>query len=168
MAAIQLEYAAFSRDIEGPDGTHLLATCRELGVSIIAYSPLGRGQLTANFVSEPTATDMRAQIFPRFAGEAREKNVQLVREFKALADKKGCSTAQLAIAWLLKQGDDIIPIPGTKKIKYLEENWAALKVELTDEEEKQIREFVEKSEVAGGLIPPGMEEYRFASTAAEA
>jgi aryl-alcohol dehydrogenase-like predicted oxidoreductase len=86
--------------------------------------------------------------------ENRAANMNLVNQFKALADKKGCTTAQLSLAWLLKQGDDIIPIPGTKTVKYLEENWGALKVHLTDDEELEIRKFVESAEVAGGPAPP--------------
>jgi aryl-alcohol dehydrogenase-like predicted oxidoreductase len=87
--------------------------------------------------------------FPRFSGENFDANVKLANQFKALADKKGCTSAQLAIAWLLRQGTDIIPIPGTKRIKYLEENWGSLKVQLTDAEEAEVRKLVEGSKVAG-------------------
>lgn len=92
---------------------------------------------------------MRGKVFPRFSEENLEANVKLVNQFKALADKKGCTTSQLAIAWILKQGDDIIPIPGTKKITYLEENWGSLDVHLTDGEQAEIRAFVENAELAG-------------------
>ncbi|KAF7557957.1 hypothetical protein G7Z17_g340 [Cylindrodendrum hubeiense] len=160
VAAIQVEYSAFVRDIEGPSGTDLLATCRELGISIVTYSPLGRGLLTSVFTSKEAmgdTTDMRSSFFPRFQGENRKKNVLLVQKFTALAENKKCTTAQLAIAWLLKQGDDIIPIPGTKKVKYLEENWGSVNVDLTDADEAEIRRFVESAEVAGGVLPEGLE-----------
>lgn len=145
----------------------MLATCRELGVAVVAYSPLGRGMLTTTFTAVQSATepgDLRTAVFPRFQGENRDKNVDLVRNFAALATKKGCSLPQLAIAWLLAQGDDIFPIPGTKKIKYLEENWGALDVQLTPEETADIRHFVENAEVAGGIVPEGMEESLFPTT----
>ncbi|KAL6413321.1 putative aldo-keto reductase protein [Ilyonectria robusta] len=170
VAAVQIEYSAFARDIESPHGTDLLATCRELGVSIIGYAPLGRGLLTSTFTNTDAAsagTDMRSSFFPRFQGENRDKNIQLVQQLTALAEKKNCSTSQLAIAWLLKQGDDVIPIPGTKKVKYLEENWGSLDVDLTDAEEAEIRRFVESAEVAGGVVPEGMEAHQYGTTAEE-
>ncbi|KAJ4196218.1 hypothetical protein NW759_016404 [Fusarium solani] len=92
---------------------------------------------------------------PRFNDENFNRNVRLVNQFKELADKKGCTPSQLAIAWLLKQGDDIVPIPGTKKTKYLKENWASHQVRLTDDEEGEIRKFVEAAEVAGHRGAPG-------------
>jgi aryl-alcohol dehydrogenase-like predicted oxidoreductase len=98
----------------------------------------------------------------------RDKNVKLVSQFKALAEKRGCTTSQLAIAWLLKQGDDVIPIPGTKKLKYLEENWGSLDVHLTDEDEAEIRHFVETAEIAGHYMPPKFESYTFTDTKEEA
>ncbi|KAI1406983.1 putative aldo/keto reductase [Hypoxylon sp. FL1857] len=167
--AVQSEYSPFELAIEGPEGTNLLATARELGVAIVAYSPLGRGMLTGAFnKSESFANegDWRA-AFPRFSGENFAANVKLVNQFKSLADKKGCTPAQLAIAWLLKQGDDIIPIPGTKKIKYLEENWGALNVHLTDAESAEIRRFVETAKVAGARGPDGTEKTFFADTVEE-
>lgn len=148
----------------------MLATCRELGIALIAYSPLGRGLLTTTFAQNELtsdAKDLRPAVMPRFMEGNREKNVKLVNQFKALADKKGCSTSQLSIAWLLKQGDDIIPIPGTKKTKYLEDNWGALKVHLTDEEELEIRNFVEIAEIAGGSIPPAFEDRKAGDTREE-
>ena len=157
-------------DVEGPAGTDILATCRKLGVTLIAYAPLGRGLLTSTFArKEPVgdAKDMRQAVFPRFMEANLDKNVKLVNQFKTLADKKGCSTSQLSIAWLLKQGDDIIPIPGTKKIKYLEDNWGALDVHLTDEEEAEIRNFVETAEIAGGRIPPMFEDRKATDTKEE-
>lgn len=151
-----MEYSPFVLDIEGPTGTDILATCRELGIAIVCYSPLGRGLLTSTFSNgEPLSdeTDMRQAVFPRLMEKNREANIKLVNEFKAFANKKGCTTSQLSIAWLLKQGDDIVPIPGTKKMKYLEENWGALDVHLTDDEEAEIRKFVESAELVGGRVP---------------
>ena len=139
-------------DIEQESGTNLLQTCRELGVALVCYSPLGRGLLTGEFTTRESVTganDLRATHFPRFSEENLPANVKLVSQFKHLADKKGCTSSQLAIAWILKQGDDLIPIPGTKKMKYLEDNWGALNIHLTDEEEAEIRQFVESAEVSG-------------------
>lgn len=169
--AVQVDYSVFKLAIEGPVGTDLLATCRELGVAVVAVTPLGRGMVTATFVNGEAvgdAKDMRTSVMPRFMEGNRDKNVEVVRRFGALADKKGCTTSQLALAWLLKQGDDIIPIPGTKRLKYLEENWAVLDVHLTDEEEAEIRRFVETAEVAGNTLPPRFENYDFVNTREEA
>jgi aryl-alcohol dehydrogenase-like predicted oxidoreductase len=157
VAAVQLEYSPFMLDIEGPTGTDILATCRELGIAVVAYAPLGRGLLTATFSNNEPVTDkkdLRQAFFPCLMEENRDANVKLVNQFKALADKKGCTTSQLSIAWLLKQGEDIIPIPGTKKIKYLEENWGARDINLTQDEEEEIKKFVESAEIAGGRNPP--------------
>lgn len=161
IAALQMEYSPFVLDIERDEGTHILETCRELGIAVVCYSPLGRGLLTTTFKdgafgSDPT--DVRAKFFPRLAEENRAANVKLVNEFTALGEKKGCSTSQLALAWLLKQGPDIVPIPGTKKIKYLEENWGALDVVLSDEDEREIRKFVERAEIVGHRLPERFKE----------
>lgn len=156
VAAIQMEYSPFVLDVEGPESTNLLATCRELGVSIICYSPLGRGLLTTTFSNNDLAKDsqdFREMAFPRFQAHNREANVKLVKQFRAIAEKKGCTTSQLALAWLLKQGPDILPIPGTKRIKYLEENLGALEVDLSDVEEREIRDFVQKAQVQGHRNP---------------
>lgn len=158
VAAVQLEYSPFVLEVERPEGTHLLDTCRELGVSLVCYSPLGRGMLTSNFVANVDVvdkTDPRQVALPRFQDANRTANAKLVTQFGELAKKKGCSMPQLALAWLLKQGDHVIPNPGTTKIKYLEDNWGALDLQLTDEEEKEIRKFVETAEVAGDRKPPG-------------
>lgn len=157
-------------DIERASGTNLLETCRELGVAVVCYSPLGRGLLTGAFTTKESisgANDLRATHFPRFSEENLEANVKLVSQFKAFADKKGCTTSQLAIAWLLKQGDDIIPIPGTKKIKYLEENWGSLDIHLTDDEEAEIRKFVENVEMSGYRSMPAGMSFAFADTKEE-
>lgn len=132
----------------------LLATCRELGVAVIAYSPLGRGFLTGAFKSTDDIPDgdWRKSV-PRFQGENFDKNLVLVNQIKSLADKKGCTPGQLVLAWLMAQGEDIIPIPGTKKLKYLEENLGALKVKLTEEEIREIRKDVEAVEISGMRYP---------------
>ncbi|KAJ4228666.1 hypothetical protein NW760_007971 [Fusarium oxysporum] len=133
---------------EGEKGTHILDTCRELDLAIVAAMPLGRGLLTANFI-DGTASGQQDS------------------DFKGLADKKGIITAQLAIAWLLKQGDDIIPIPGTKRIQYFEENWAALDIVLSGEEEAEIRKFVEKADIASVPLPPALDGWLFRDTKEE-
>jgi aryl-alcohol dehydrogenase-like predicted oxidoreductase len=129
--------------------------------------PLGRGLLTSTFAAGEVLgdeKDMRVKVMPRFLAENREQNMKLVNQFKKLAEKKGCTTPQLAIAWVLKQGSDIIPIPGTKRLKYLEENWASLDVELTDEDEKEVRHFLEAADISGGALPAAFEEYTFRDT----
>ncbi|CAG9954630.1 unnamed protein product [Clonostachys rosea f. rosea IK726] len=148
--AIQVEYSAFVLDIENTGG--ILETARELGVTVVAYSPLGRGILTGNLSQDAISSegDFRP-MFPMYAEENLQKNRVLLDQLGALAGKKGCTTAQLAIAWLLKQGDDIVPIPGTKRIKYLEENFGALRVQLSDTEESEIRKIIKN--VAGGRAP---------------
>lgn len=151
--AVQIEYSPFELEIEGDAGTNLMATCRELGVAVVAYSPLGRGMLTGSLESRQSISgdgDYRS-LFPRFSDENLETNVKVVNQLKAMAEKKGCSAAQLALAWVLKQGEDVIPIPGTKKVKYLEENFDAIKVQLTDAEGKEIRNIV--AGVAGEQTP---------------
>jgi aryl-alcohol dehydrogenase-like predicted oxidoreductase len=118
----------------------------------VCYSPLGRGLFTGAFTSRESVSgegDYRGAMFSRFSEENIEANVKIVAQFKAFADKKGCTSSQLALAWLSKQSDDIIPIPGTKKIKYLEENWNSLNVHLTDAEEAEIRKFAEGAEIQG-------------------
>ncbi|EUC26963.1 hypothetical protein COCCADRAFT_10294 [Bipolaris zeicola 26-R-13] len=154
--AVQVEYNPFQLDIENETGTNLLSTCRELGITVFAYAPLGRGFLTGQIKStDDFAPDDFRRVVPRFSPENFAKNLVLVDRFKALADKKGCTPGQLALAWLSAQGEDIIPIPGTKKIQYMEENVGALKVHLSKEEVQEIRDEVEKAEVAGHRNPPG-------------
>src|SRR5437588_6945251 len=128
VSALQTEYSLWSRDPE----EEILATCRELGIGFVAYSPLGRGFLTGRFqrFEDLPAEDYRRNT-PRFQGENFQKNLDLVRRVEEIAKEKGCTASQLALAWVLAQGDDIVPIPGTKRRKYLEENVAALEVKLT-------------------------------------
>ncbi|KAL2811486.1 NADP-dependent oxidoreductase domain-containing protein [Aspergillus granulosus] len=170
VVAIQTEYSVVSRDVEGTAGTNLLATCRELDIAVVCATPLGRGLLTSTFSQGDEVgdeKDMRVKVMPRFLPANREQNVRAVSTFRELADKKGCSVSQLALAWLLKQGDDIIPIPGTKKLEYLEQNWRALSIELTDEEEAEIRRFGDTVELAGGGVPDQFKSHIFRNTKEE-
>ncbi|KAH8681806.1 putative aldo-keto reductase [Xylariales sp. PMI_506] len=167
VAAVQIEYSPFAREIEGPIGTHLMATCRELGVAIVAYSPLGRGILTSSFNNSNAAEDPRAALFPRFQGENRDKNAQVINQFGVLAKRKGCTIAQFALSWLLKQGNDVFPIAGTKKVRYLQENWGALDVHLTDEEEADARAFLESTGLDGGLLPEWLSDRLWPTTVEE-
>ncbi|WP_122407121.1 aldo/keto reductase [Pseudomonas viridiflava] len=136
LAALQSEYSLWSRDPEQDD---VLATCRRLGIAFVAYSPLGRGFLTGELrTPEDFASDDYRRFSPRFQGENFNRNLQLVEKVKAVAAAKGISASQLALAWVLAQGDDIIPIPGTKQRKYLESNVAAASVELSKDELAQL------------------------------
>lgn len=152
ISAYQIEYSPFSMDIEKEE-VGLLKTCRELGIATIAYSPLGRGMLTGQYksIDDFDENDFRRSI-PRFSAENFDKNIQLVNTLKAMADKKGCTPGQLTLAWMMAQGDDIFPIPGTKKIPYLEENVGACKVSLTVTENAQIRQAIENAEVHGTRV----------------
>jgi len=162
--AVQIEYSPFAIDIENPS-VNLLKTCRELGVATVAYSPLGRGFLTGAYRSPTDFEEGDFRTFaPRFSAENFPKNLKLVDSISALAKKKNCTPGQLTLAWLLAQGDDIIPIPGTKKIKYLEENLGALDVKLSASEEKEIRAEVEKTEVHGSRYPEAFMASLFADT----
>jgi aryl-alcohol dehydrogenase-like predicted oxidoreductase len=131
IAAVQTEYSLWTRDLEA----EVLPTLRELGIGLVAYSPLGRGMLSGRFASADDfdADDWRLTQ-PRFQGENLERNLALARKVRELADAKGVQPAQLALAWVLSRGDDVVPIPGTKRRAYLEQNVAALDVELTDED----------------------------------
>lgn len=152
VAAVQVEYSAFVTDIEKESGTHLLETCRELGIAVICFGPIGRGLLTGTVTgteSMAESGDIRTQWVPRFQKENLEKNLKVVNKLKAFADRKGCTPSQMAISWILKQGEDLIPIPGTKRIEYLEANWASLNVELNDTEEMEILTIINESELAG-------------------
>jgi aryl-alcohol dehydrogenase-like predicted oxidoreductase len=147
ISALQTEYSLFSRDVEG----EILPTCRELGIGFVPYSPLGRGFLTGAWkrFEDLPENDTRSARFPRFARENFEKNLQLVEKVKQIADEKGVTPGQLALAWLLHRGEDIVPIPGTKRRERLEENAAAANVELSDEELRRIEEAAPAGAVAG-------------------
>jgi aryl-alcohol dehydrogenase-like predicted oxidoreductase len=136
ITAVQTEYSLWSRDVEA----EILPTCRELGIGFVAYSPLGRGFLSGRFTnpeSELEEGDFR-RSGPRFTGENLEANRQIAQKVAEIAEEKGITPAQLALAWVLAQGDDIVPIPGTKRRKYLEENAAAAEVELTGDDLQRI------------------------------
>jgi len=164
ISAIQLEYSPFALDIESPE-INLLSTCRELGIAIVAYSPLGRGFLTGQLKSPDDFEDGDFRKHsPRYSKENFPKNLHLVKVLEEHAGRKGCTVGQLTLAWLLEQGDDIIPIPGTKKIKYLEENMKALDVKLTAVEVKEIRTEISKVEVTGNRYPAFFQQYSFADT----
>ena len=147
ISALQSEYSLFSRDIEDS----VLPTVRELGIGFVAYSPLGRGFLSGRFRSPDDLPegDVRGQRFPRFAQENFDKNLELVDRVKEIAAEKAATPGQLAIAWLLHQGADIVPIPGTKRIEYLEENAAAASLELGDGDLAHIEEAMPKGSVFG-------------------
>jgi aryl-alcohol dehydrogenase-like predicted oxidoreductase len=146
IAALQTEYSLWSRDPED----ELLATCHELGIGFVAYSPLGRGFLTGQYKSfEDFAPDDYRRLSPRFQGENFNKNLELVKQIEAIAAEKDCTPAQLALAWVLAQPYDIVPIPGTKRRKYLEENIAALEVSLTPDDLARINEVAPKGIAAG-------------------
>src|SRR3954468_24130843 len=135
IAAVQTELSLWSRDAEA----EVLPTVRELGIGYVAYSPLGRGFLTGQFKSpDDFAGDDFRKNHPRFTGENFQKNIELVREVEKLAEEKGCTPSQLALAWVLARGKDIVPIPGTKRLRYLEENLGAVNVTFTAEELRQI------------------------------
>lgn len=142
VTALQTEYSLWSRDVE----SEILPTCRELGIGFVAYSPIGRGFLAAKIRSESDlAADDRRRIFPRFQGENLDRNVKFVGELEKIAAEKDCNPAQLSLAWLLAQGKDIVPIPGTKRRTYLEENAASVNIRLSDEDLRRI----------GAVAPPG-------------
>jgi len=144
IAAVQSEYSLWTRDPEA----EVLPTCRELGIGFVPYSPLGRGFLAGRFASpdELDENDFR-RSGPRFTGENLDANLRLAAKVKEIAAEKGITPAQLAIAWVLARGDDLVPIPGTKRRTYLEQNAAAVDVELTDDDLARID--AELPEVAG-------------------
>lgn len=148
IAALQTEYSLWTRDVED----EILPTTRELGITFVAYSPLGRGFLTGQFrsVDDLAANDYRRNS-PRFQGENFDANLALADRIKDLAEKRGCTPAQLALAWLLSQGEDIVPIPGTRKRSRLDENAAAVNIELSETERRAIA--AEMPAVAGTRYP---------------
>ena len=150
IAALQTEYSLWTRDPED----EVLATCRELGVGFVAYSPLGRGFLTGRFreLEDLSADDYRRNS-PRFQGENFAINLDLVKKLEELAQEKGCTASQLALAWVLAQGEDIVPIPGTKKLRYLEENAGAAAIELTAADLKRIAKVAPQGVAAGPRYP---------------
>ncbi|KAJ5788433.1 Aldo/keto reductase [Penicillium paradoxum] len=163
IAAYQVEYSAFAMEVE--TSTDILATCRELGIAIIAYSPVGRGILTGQIksFSDIPETDFRRAL-PKYADENFPKIQELVRGVEDIANNHGSTAAQVAIAWLLAQGSDIIPIPGTKSIKYLDENTRSVSLQLPDVELKEIRALIARTEVSGTRYPTMMMDSIFGDT----
>jgi len=154
VAAVQSEYSLWSRD---PEEDGVLAACRELGIGFVAYSPLGRGFLTGQLRRfEDLAPDDYRRFSPRFQGENFGRNLDLVRHLEDMAARKGCRPSQLALAWVFAQGKDIVPIPGTKRRTYLEENIAALDVELTRDELARIDALMPHGIASGPRYPEEM------------
>jgi aryl-alcohol dehydrogenase-like predicted oxidoreductase len=157
ITALQTEYSLWTRDVEAD----ILPTLRELGIGFVPYSPLGRGFLTGAITKpgELQSSDARAQRFPRFAAGAFDRNLELVNRVKAIAARKGATAGQLALAWVLAKGDDVVPIPGTKRRNYLEENAGAVKFKLTP---------AEVSELEAAMPPSAVEGERYAAAAMKA
>ncbi len=156
IAALQSEYSLFTREVEA----EILPTCRELGVGFVPYSPLGRGALTSALrdLSELSPSDWRRQS-PRFTSENFTKNLERVQQLDRIAHEKGCSTTQLALAWVLAAGDDVVPIPGTKKVKYLEENVRSLDVGLSPDERQRLSDLFPPGTAAGERYPEAAMTY---------
>jgi aryl-alcohol dehydrogenase-like predicted oxidoreductase len=150
IAALQTEYSLWSRDPED----EILPTCRELGIGFVAYSPLGRGFLTGQIKQfEDLAEDDFRRYSPRFQGENFERNMQLVRRIEQMAAERGCKPSQLALAWVMARGDDIVPIPGTKRRTYLEENVAAADISLSADDLQQLDAIAPQGAAAGLRYP---------------
>ncbi|HEU0078414.1 MAG TPA: aldo/keto reductase [Longimicrobiaceae bacterium] len=153
IAAVQTEWSLWTRDVEE---NGVLDTVRELGIGFVAYSPLGRGFLTGRFRTfDDLPEDDSRRTQPRFTGENFQKNLGLVREVEAIAAEKGVTPSQLALAWVMAQGRDVVPIPGTKHVKYLEENAAAAQVQLSEDELRRIAEVFPVGAAAGTRYPEG-------------
>ncbi|WP_259015503.1 aldo/keto reductase [Emticicia fluvialis] len=150
VSALQTEYSLWSREPED----EIIPTCRELGIGFVPYSPLGRGFLTGEIKSfDDLAADDFRRFSPRFQGENFNKNLVLVDKIKQLAAQKGCTASQLALAWVMAQGDDVFPIPGTRRIKYLDENMAAADIKLTAAELTEINSIAPKNIAVGDRYP---------------
>jgi aryl-alcohol dehydrogenase-like predicted oxidoreductase len=154
IAALQSEYSLWTRDVEA---NGVLATCRELGITFVPYSPLGRGFLTGAIqkLEDLHPSDWR-RTNPRFGEKALQENLKLAGTVKELAGAKGVTPAQLALAWVLSQGKDMVPIPGTKRVRYLEDNMGALQVNLTESDRKNIGERLAQIQVVGERYAPAM------------
>jgi aryl-alcohol dehydrogenase-like predicted oxidoreductase len=148
IAALQSEWSLFTRELEA----EIVPTARELGVGIVPYSPLGRGELTGALGEITADADFR-RFAPRFQQENRERNLRLVEHLRELADELGATPAQLALAWLLQQGEDVVPIPGTRRIKYLDENAAAADIELSEDQLRKLDELFPPGAAAGDRYP---------------
>ena len=154
ITALQSEYSLWTRD---PEENGVLAACRELGIGLVPYSPLGRGFLSGQIKKfEDLAEDDYRRNSPRFQGENFDKNLQLVRKVEDIANKKGVTASQLALAWVLAQGQDIVPIPGTKRRKYLEQNAAAAEIILSQEELAELGDIFPPNAASGARYPEAM------------
>ncbi|KAF1989236.1 voltage-gated shaker-like K+ channel, subunit [Aulographum hederae CBS 113979] len=167
ISAVQVEYSPFALDMESPQ-IDLLTTCRNLGVAVVAYSPIGRGMLSSTIRSpenfgEGDSRGMR----PRFSKENFPKNLELMDRIGALAEKTRVTATQLTLAWIMNQGGNIIPIPGTTKIEKLVESMGSVEVQLSDEEDKEIRQACEACEVHGERYPAMFQAALFADTPEE-
>ncbi|OAK95887.1 Aldo/keto reductase [Phaeosphaeriaceae sp. SRC1lsM3a] len=164
ITAVQVEYSPFALEIESKQ-IDLLKTCRELGVATVAYSPLSRGMLTGAIKSPDDFEEGDFRTFaPRFSKENFPKNLKLVDQLAAIAKKKNASPGQLTLAWLMAQGDDIFPIPGTTKLERLKENLGAFDVKLSEQDEKEIRKDVEAAEIGGARYPESFMKACYADT----
>lgn len=155
VSAVQVEYNPWTRDIEGESGTNLLETCKELSAAVVAYSILGRGVLTGAYRSATSFSgegDFRARL-ARFSEENMTKNEACLDKIAALAERKGCTSTQVSLAWLIAQAGNVFVIPGTKKIKYLEEDLRAASWVLTKEEDQEFRRIVTEADIGGDREP---------------
>ncbi len=153
IAALQSEYSLWSRDLEDD----ILPACRELGIGLVAYSPLGRGFLSGAIRSpDDLAEDDWRRMNPRFQGAAFEKNLELVQRIESLAKAKGCTPAQLALTWVLAQGNDVVPIPGTRRAERLDENAAAVEISLGEDELAEIDTVIPRDMAVGSRYPEEM------------
>ncbi|GAY44640.1 hypothetical protein CUMW_083460 [Citrus unshiu] len=162
ITAVQLEWSLWARDIEN----EIVPLCRELGIGIVPYCPLDRGFFGGKAVVESVPLDSFLKFFPRFSGENLDRNKSIYFRIENLAKKFKCTSAQLALAWVLAQGDDVVPIPGTTKIKNLDDNIGSLTVKLTKEDLKEISDAVPTEEVAGDRYPDALDKtsWNFATT----
>jgi len=158
ISAYQVEYSPFALDIEGT--SELLSTCRELGISVIAYSPIGRGILSGQIksVDDIPENDFR-RMLPKYSQENFPKILELVQGLQDIAKAHGSTSAQVSLAWLQAQGPDIIPIPGTKSTKRMDENAGGALLQLTEKEVQDIRELVKRTEVSGPRYPEALFRY---------
>jgi len=162
ITAVQMEWSLWTRDIE----EEIIPLCRELGIGIVPYSPLGRGFFAGKGIGESFAANSALAMHPRFQGDNLEKNKTIYTRIESLARRHQCTPAQLALAWVLEQGDDVVPIPGTTKIKNLDDNIGSLKMKLTEANLKEISDAVPIKEVAGGRSFQNMDhfQWKFANT----
>ncbi|XP_050383774.1 probable aldo-keto reductase 1 [Argentina anserina] len=162
ITALQMEWSLWTRDIE----EEIIPLCRELGIGIVSYSPLGRGFFGGKAVAETVPSNSFVSLYPRFVGENLEKNKTIYYQLESLAQKHKCLTSQLALAWVLHQGDDVVPIPGTTQIKNLNANIGSLKVKLEEEDLKEVTGAVPLDQVAGGRTNENLMhlQWKFANT----